>query len=408
MLDLEKILRNNVFIDAIRKLYGELEERRDKLIEELAGEIELVNEARDKILERPEYYIDQVCENVESFRGECYFAKDAEEALEFIEMSIGGVHRLLVSDSEEVREISLVPKLREKGYEVFYSSLPHLFADATGIDYPSIYNFKALEEEDILIGLEKIMGKRYRDLEEAENDVANYLKEIFSSVEVGVTGVDALAVDTGSLFLIDYAGDIRLATGAPRTHIALVGIDKIYPTYIEAWTATYLKYRFTFSLEPKGISIISGPSKTGDIEKVTTYGAHGPEKLVVILLDNGRRDFYTEKELRSLNKCISCGICLTTVPVTKAIIDTVVRPFDSLKEIALNAYRLEAGKRNLLSVILTYVYKRFGDRYRCPFGVEEDKILNEYGFLLDEIPDEFFNYLDKFIEKIRSEKTSVR
>ncbi|TET26511.1 MAG: lactate utilization protein, partial [Dehalococcoidia bacterium] len=66
---------------------------------------------------------------------------------------------------------------------------------------------------------------------------------------------------------------------------------------------------------PSYISLISGPSKTGDIEKVTTYGAHGPKEFHVIFMDAGRTELAKHPILRQALYCLRCGGCLYECPV---------------------------------------------------------------------------------------------
>jgi L-lactate dehydrogenase complex protein LldG len=60
---------------------------------------------------------------------------------------------------------------------------------------------------------------------------------------------------------------------------------------------------------------VSGPSKTGDIEKVTTYGAHGPKEFHVIFMDAGRTELAKHPILRQALYCLRCGGCLYECPV---------------------------------------------------------------------------------------------
>jgi L-lactate dehydrogenase complex protein LldG len=66
---------------------------------------------------------------------------------------------------------------------------------------------------------------------------------------------------------------------------------------------------------PAYVNIISGPSKTGDIEKVITFGAHGPKELYVIFVDNGRSKMLTDENYRQALHCLRCGGCMYECPV---------------------------------------------------------------------------------------------
>ena len=74
-------------------------------------------------------------------------------------------------------------------------------------------------------------------------------------------------------------------------------------------------WRYANYTVPSYVSMISGPSKTGDIEKVTTYGAHGPKEFHVIFLDGGRTELAKDPVLRQALYCLRCGGCLYECPV---------------------------------------------------------------------------------------------
>jgi L-lactate dehydrogenase complex protein LldG len=61
--------------------------------------------------------------------------------------------------------------------------------------------------------------------------------------------------------------------------------------------------------------MVSGPSKTGDIEKVITFGAHGPKEVHVIFMDDGRTELAKDLVLNQALYCLRCGGCLYECPV---------------------------------------------------------------------------------------------
>jgi L-lactate dehydrogenase complex protein LldG len=75
------------------------------------------------------------------------------------------------------------------------------------------------------------------------------------------------------MFIIENEGNIRLATGLPPVHIAIIGMEKLVPTLHDAYKVAEVTWRYANYTVPGYVSLISSPSKTGDIEKVTTYGA---------------------------------------------------------------------------------------------------------------------------------------
>ena len=141
------------------------------------------------------------------------------------------------------------------------------------------------------------------------------LREKFFKADVGISGANVIAADTGALFLIENEGNIRLATSAPPIHIALIGMEKVVSNLGDAFKVAEVTWRYANYTVPAYVSMISGPSKTGDIEKVITYGAHGPKEFHVIFLDGGRIELAKNPILRQALYCLRCGGCLYECPV---------------------------------------------------------------------------------------------
>lgn len=108
-------------------------------------------------------------------------------------------------------------------------------------------------------------------------------------IRYGVTGVEAAFAATGSMLVVSGAGRSRAASLLPFRHIALIPFSRLYPT-IEAWLATR---RAAGELESllrahAGWNLITGPSKSADIEMNLTLGVHGPKFVHAILFDDAK------------------------------------------------------------------------------------------------------------------------
>jgi L-lactate dehydrogenase complex protein LldF len=107
-------------------------------------------------------------------------------------------------------------------------------------------------------------------------------------------------------------GNGRLSTALPKTHIAIVGIEKVLPSVNDLslfWPllATY----GTGQQVTVYNTIFSGPRQPGESD--------GPDEMYVILLDNGRTNMLQRPEMREGMYCIRCGSCLNACPVYKNI-----------------------------------------------------------------------------------------
>ena len=101
-------------------------------------------------------------------------------------------------------------------------------------------------------------------------------REFCASADVSITSADAALAETGSIIISAGPGRSRAASLLPPVHIALVSVSKLLPD-IFSWTA---KRKNEF---PSQIVLISGPSKTADIEQTLVVGVHGPKQFFVIL-----------------------------------------------------------------------------------------------------------------------------
>ena len=99
-----------------------------------------------------------------------------------------------------------------------------------------------------------------------------------ADAKVGISQMDFGIADTGTLVQDATAVEGRLASTLPSIHVALLETANIVPNLATAITR----------VDPNRgsyISMITGPSRTADIERVLTIGVHGPERLVIVCVD---------------------------------------------------------------------------------------------------------------------------
>ncbi|MFH1023242.1 MAG: lactate utilization protein [Planctomycetota bacterium] len=103
-----------------------------------------------------------------------------------------------------------------------------------------------------------------------------------AGTDLGITACDSLVAYTGSIVLTSRTGHGRALSILPPAHLVVARISQIVPHLADA-LARIEKHHGAD--KPSMISIISGPSRTSDIEKTLVLGAHGPKRLLVLLLD---------------------------------------------------------------------------------------------------------------------------
>lgn len=103
---------------------------------------------------------------------------------------------------------------------------------------------------------------------------------------VGVTGAFAAVAETGTLVLASGADSPTSLAFVPPVHVAVVPLERLVGTYEEAWA------RLRESAPggqgpfmPRAVNWITGPSRTADIEQTLLLGAHGPQQLLIVLVD---------------------------------------------------------------------------------------------------------------------------
>ncbi len=279
---------------------------------------EEVRQIKENAIGKMEKLAEQACEAITENNGKAYIAKTAEEALNIIGGLVGRNKLIVKGKSMTGEEIELREFLEGHGNEVYETDLGEFIVQKLGsrpmhILSPSIH----VPREDVARLFSKIAGQELPpdDIEMLVATARKLLREKYFQADIGISGANIVTADTGTIFLIENEGNIRLATGAPPLHIALVGMEKLVPTLAEAWKVAEVTWRYANYTVPSYMSLVSGPSKTGDIEKVTTYGAHGPRELHVIFLDDGRTNLAKHPILRQALYCLRCGGCLYECPV---------------------------------------------------------------------------------------------
>lgn len=104
-------------------------------------------------------------------------------------------------------------------------------------------------------------------------------KERLFSVDASLTLARGAIAQTGSLILWPSREEPRLLSLTPPIHIAVVEANSFYSTFHEAMT----KESWAEDM-PTNPLLISGPSKTADIEQELCYGVHGPKQLIVLIV----------------------------------------------------------------------------------------------------------------------------
>ena len=108
---------------------------------------------------------------------------------------------------------------------------------------------------------------------------SGYDRAAVESCDVGVTECDALVAQTGSVLVTSASAGGRVLSVLPPHHVVLARHDQLVPDLTAALRRARELYRGAGW--PSMLSVITGPSRTGDIERILVLGAHGPKRLTI-------------------------------------------------------------------------------------------------------------------------------
>ena len=118
--------------------------------------------------------------------------------------------------------------------------------------------------------------------------------------------------ETGTILILENEGNARLTTSLPRTHIAVMGIEKVIPRLTDLDVFLKLLPRSGTGQRLTAYqSLITGTKRRPEDE--------GPEELHIVLLDNGRSRMLAHPVTRQSLACIRCGACLNACPVYQQV-----------------------------------------------------------------------------------------
>lgn len=269
--------------------------------------------------------IKSVKEAVESLSGVFYLARDAEECRNYIlKICLDHEAKLIVkSKSMVTEEIFLNDVLIDKGIEVVETDLGEWIIQLRG-EKPSHIVGPALHvtREEVAKLFSKITGRILPpdNIPLLTAVAREKLREKFINADIGISGANVIAAETGTVFILENEGNARFATNAPPVHICISGIEKLVPTVEDAMLISrVITPNATGQLVPVYISLITGPSRTGDIEMNLSLGVHGPKEFYLVLVDNGRSRMINDPDFKEASYCVRCGACLNECPVYREI-----------------------------------------------------------------------------------------
>lgn len=287
------------------------------------SQFENVNLARERAknikwraIETLDQQLEQFELNFASRGGKVIWAENTEQAIEEI-LNIckrKNCKTVVKSKSMVTEEIHLNDALEKNGIESIETDLGEYIQQLDGeapyhIVTPAMHKSK----EDVAKLFARKLGTDPSLTPEQLTLVArNILREKYVQAEVGVTGANFIISDIGAVAVTENEGNARLSCAFPKTHIVIVGIEKMIPSVTDL--GLFWPLLSTFGTGQKITvynTIISGPRQPTEKD--------GPEEMYVILLDNNRTNILKNPKQRESLYCIRCGACLNACPIYKNI-----------------------------------------------------------------------------------------
>jgi L-lactate dehydrogenase complex protein LldF len=294
-------------------------ERRKEAASSLPNWEDLRNQARaikDEALLHLDRYLEEFVRNAESRGAKVHWARDAAEANAIIcKLAKDGKARTIVkSKSMTTEETHLNPALEAAGMQVVETDLGEYIiqlAEETPshIIAPAIHKTRRQVSE---LFTSELGMPPTDDIAQMTRAARITLRDRFAAADVGISGVNFGVAETGTIVIIENEGNIRLTTSLPRMHIAVMGIEKVIPHFVDLGIFLKLLPRSATGQRLSTYqSFITGVKRKSDDE--------GPEELHIVLLDNGRSRMLDHPVTRQSLACIRCGACLNACPVYQQI-----------------------------------------------------------------------------------------
>ena len=261
-------------------------------------------------------YLEEFERNAQHNGIEVIWARDGKEAVSEIKRILkeNEAKFLVKSKSMISEEIELNENIEKAGTEPVETDLGEFIVQVAGekpyhILTPAMHKSK----EDVA----ELFNDKFKTPEKATPEeltlfVRKKLREKFTSAEIGVTGANFLVADVGGVALTENEGNGLMTVSFPKVHIVISGIEKLLPSINDL--SLFLPLLSTLGTGQQVTvynSLLTGSKKDNELS--------GPEKMIVILLDNKRTEIAQEKEQSQALKCIRCGACLNACPIYKNV-----------------------------------------------------------------------------------------
>ncbi|EQA01177.1 LutB/LldF family L-lactate oxidation iron-sulfur protein [Glaesserella parasuis] len=311
-------IHNAMMRKAVVKAQETIGANRQRMVDELGHWEEwrdAAKQIRNHVLANLDAYLYQLSEKVQQNGGKVFFAETAEEATAYIRQIAleKNAKKIVKSKSMVTEEIGLNNVLENEGIKVVETDLGEYLLQIVG-DKPSHIVVPAIHKDRYKIRQELHEQLGYNGSETPEEMTAfvrQVIRKDFLEADIGISGCNFAVAETGSVCLVTNEGNLRLATTVPKTHIAVMGMERLAPTFQEVDVLITMLARSAVGAKLTAYNTwLTGPRLEGETD--------GPEEFHLVIVDNGRSKIL-ESEFKEVLRCIRCGACLNTCPAYRQI-----------------------------------------------------------------------------------------
>ncbi|MDC9767817.1 LutB/LldF family L-lactate oxidation iron-sulfur protein [Proteus mirabilis] len=315
---IDRQVHDQIMQKAVANAQETIGRNRQKMVDELGHWEDWRDRAaqiRDHVLANLDAYLYQLSEKIEQHGGHVFFAQTKEEASQYI-LNIAKekkAKKIVKAKSMVTEEIGLNPVLENAGINVIETDLAEFILQQAK-DAPSHVVVPAIHKNRTQIRqiFHDKLGYNGSDTpEEMTRFVRQNIRDDFFTADIGITGCNFAVVETGSVCLVTNEGNARLSTTLPKTHIAVMGMERIAPTFKEVDILITMLARSAVGLRLTGYNTwLTGPKENDNVD--------GPEDFHLVIVDNGRSKIIGS-EFKDILRCIRCGACMNTCPAYRHI-----------------------------------------------------------------------------------------
>jgi L-lactate dehydrogenase complex protein LldF len=311
-----KDLRHRSLIQTALKKYEVARDARKARFQDWQSARQTAAEIKWDAINHLDKYLTELVDKLEARGTKVHWATTGEQARQIIlgivrEKKARSVIKSKVMTGEEIH---LNEALEKAGLAVVESDFGEYIVQLRHeAPYHFVFPAMHLLRGEISDLFERELGSKPTDSPEELMIIARrVLRGKYLTADVGISGANFAIAETGMISITENEGNARLTCALPRTHIALMGIEKVLPKMEDL--ALFLPMLATAGAGQALTSynsLYGGPRQPGEPD--------GPEEFHLVLLDNKRTHLLADAEQRDALHCIRCGACLNVCPIYRNV-----------------------------------------------------------------------------------------